>query len=344
MDRVEKVHLFGLYISLKSSNASLLNEMFNEASKMANHYPEAMRLSCVLPPGDISIPGGASKQSLFNKVRSHISDNHSTAFLVNVTPHHTLTVDDAALLFKLSDFCGALGDYFVLQQTYITHHGQRKSMPACQLPFSHISVWNGFRMQQHSTQDPRIVRPSQTIQALPPSASMPDGRCNTVLVSVADGSGERMSTSVNNGEPLTQPACHYDLNSVVLAETYRVIQVRLVFSPVNPTDRSQPAIYIYGQFFKFSALHREASDGVDIFTPAPHIDMFLLSCHVRANGEHMGDIISLTDVRECVELVPRFGTKIGDQVNHNNSLEVSGNFYLNNFADKETFHAILKYQ
>jgi hypothetical protein len=106
MVRVEKMHFFGLYVSLKSS---LLNEMFKEASKFASHYPEATWLSRVCSPGDISIAGGASKQTLFDKVRSHISDDKSIAFLVNVTAHHTLTVDNAALLFKLSDFHATLG-------------------------------------------------------------------------------------------------------------------------------------------------------------------------------------------------------------------------------------------
>jgi hypothetical protein len=208
MDRVEKMRLFGLYVSLKFNNASLLNEMFNETAEVVNHYPEAAWLSQVLPHGDISIPGGVSKSSLFSKVRSRISDDRSTAFLVNVAPHHpNLTVDAAAHLFHIPDFHGALGDYFTLRQLYAACHGQRRSTPNCELPFSHIHVWNSFRMQQHSTQDPRIIRPSRTIQALPPSASLPQGRCNTVLVVIADGSGEQISSSANDSKILTYVRC-----------------------------------------------------------------------------------------------------------------------------------------
>ena len=58
----------------------------------------------------------------------------------------------------------------------------------------------------------------------------------------------------------------------------------------------------------------------------------------------MGDIVRLTDIREVVELVPRFGAKMDDRLNENNSLDLPDSFYLNNFADKETFHAILSYQ
>ena len=83
---------------------------------------------------------------------------------------------------------------------------------------------------------------------------------------------------------------------------------------------------------------------MDVFAPAPDIDMFLLHRHLRANGTRMGDIVKLTDVQEIVELIPKFGARMADGLNCDNSLDHSDSFYLNNFADKETFHAILSYQ
>ena len=58
----------------------------------------------------------------------------------------------------------------------------------------------------------------------------------------------------------------------------------------------------------------------------------------------MGDIARLIDVREIVELVPRYGTKMDGCLNSDTSLKLTDSFYMNNFADKETFHAILSYQ
>jgi hypothetical protein len=60
----------------------------------------------------------------------------------------------------------------------------------------------------------------------------------------------------------------------------------------------------------FSTLHQESVDGIDIFKPAPNIDMFLLHQHMRSNLTHMGDIMPLMVIREIVELVPRFGVKM----------------------------------
>jgi hypothetical protein len=196
MDRVEKVRLFNLYTSLKINGASLLNEMVLESQEIADHYPEATWLSHILPPGEARTGLGVSKPSLFNKSRSHLSDDHSAAFLVTIQPHRPcLVISQAADIFRLLDLRGALGDYFSLRQTYATRNGHRRSKPDCPLPFSHIHVWHSFRFQQYSTQDNRIVRPSQTVQALPPSDSMPYGRCNTVLVNDTDGTGEVISLS-----------------------------------------------------------------------------------------------------------------------------------------------------
>lgn len=122
------------------------------------------------------------------------------------------------------------------------------------------------------------------------------------------------------------------------------MQVRMIFSPVNPDRAQQENVYFYGEFFRFSNAHRKVVDGNEVFAPAPHIDMFVLNRHRRADGTRVGDIVALTDIREVVELVPKFGRQMRPDLNCNNSLEIMDTFYLNNFADKETFHAILSYQ
>lgn len=118
----------------------------------------------------------------------------------------------------------------------------------------------------------------------------------------------------------------------------------MIFSPVNSDKSAAHDIYIYSESFKFSSAHREVVDGNEVFMPAPNIDMFVLQRHFRSDGTRMGDIYSLTDIREIVKLVPKFGAKMQDGLDCNNSLELVDTFYLNNFADKETFHTILGYQ
>jgi hypothetical protein len=124
------------------------------------------------------------------------------------------------------------------------------------------------------------------------------------------------------------------------------MQVRLIFSPKGPRDgNDSPPTFFYGEYFKFSSQYRTDVDGVSVFAPAPDVDMFQLHRHFRSDGTtRMGDIIRLTDIREIVELVPVYGSQMDPRLNYNNSLELADMFYLNNFASKETFHAILTYQ
>ena len=72
MDCNKKLNNFGLYTSLVSNGASLVNEMFLEAQEIRSHYPEAIWLSHALPKGDRRIPGKLVMSSLFDKARSHI--------------------------------------------------------------------------------------------------------------------------------------------------------------------------------------------------------------------------------------------------------------------------------
>lgn len=124
------------------------------------------------------------------------------------------------------------------------------------------------------------------------------------------------------------------------------MQIRLIFSPV--ITRQQPhstlPIYLYGEFFRFSPQYQETVAGINVFAPAPGIDMFELHRHRRANGNPMAEIVRLTDVREFVQLVPVYGHIMDNRLNCDNSLDLSEKFYLNNFASKDTFHAILSYQ
>ena len=185
MDRVEKMHLFGLYSTLKSHGLSLLNEMVTEASDMAVHYPEQAWLSCVLPD-EHRVGTSRTRTNLFNKNRSHISKDQSTAILLNVHPYRSALIDDIATEFGLPDLRAALGD-FCTGQSYGQRLGRRHSYPDCALPFERLNIWTNFRLQQHSVQDPHIISPHQTVQAMPSTDNLPNGRCNMVLIHDNDG-------------------------------------------------------------------------------------------------------------------------------------------------------------
>jgi len=142
------MQLFNLYVLLKFFGRSLMHEMQNEASEMADHYPEATWLSQVLPPGNVAIGNSRPAASLFHKAQRHLSDDQAAVFTITSKLHyHNISIDTAANLFNIPDLCAALGDKFLLEQTYAECHGQCRSAPNVHLPFSHLHVWHNFRMR-----------------------------------------------------------------------------------------------------------------------------------------------------------------------------------------------------
>ncbi|KIJ57464.1 hypothetical protein HYDPIDRAFT_171680, partial [Hydnomerulius pinastri MD-312] len=182
-----------------------------------------------------------------------------------------------------------------------------------------VRVWSKFRMQQRSAQNPSALAPPQTVQAVPPGPTLPLGRGNTVLI------------THESGEP----------TSDVLEERFLVAQVRAILQPVAAPLQA-PLLYV--EFFNFSNAHFAVVNGVRVVTPAPKIDMFLVHRRLRSNHLPLGDIIPMDSVRQVVQLIPKFGAVASLEMTCDNSLDVAREFYINSFADKETFHAILSYQ
>jgi hypothetical protein len=126
------------------------------------------------------------------------------------------------------------------------------------------------------------------------------------------------------------------------------VQIRIVFQPIAPQGSHSLAefpILFYGEYFQYSPHHIHVNeDGEHINIPEPGLDMFAVSWHFHSNRERMGDVIQLQDVRQVVQLVPKFGRYADPLLTKDNSMEIGKDYYINNFADKETFHAILSYQ
>ncbi|KAG9308640.1 hypothetical protein JVU11DRAFT_11593 [Chiua virens] len=285
---------------------------------MQLHYPEQMWISAASPDERL-VGHAAPPKSVFHNPRSQVSSDHNTAFLLTCQPHlPRLSIDEACAAFSMDDLRAALGDFFS-GRSYTNRNGRRIAAPNCSLPFSHVHMWNKFRIQQRSAQNPLSLRPAQTVEAHPPSPALPFGRGNTVLI--VHESGELISIDDD--------------------KRYLVAQVRAILQPV--TDPMSPPL-IYVEFFNFSNTHFVNMDGICIAVPAPKIEMFVVQRRLRSNGQRLGDVVRLDDVRDIVQLVPKFGGKVSPSVTRDNSLEIGQEFYVNSFADKEVFHAILSYQ
>lgn len=255
--------------------------------------------------------------------------DQSIAILLNVCPYHSALINDIATEFGLSDLQGPLHD-FCAAQLYGQHLGQQYSSPDCALPFECLNVWTNFCLQQHSVQDPCIISPHQTVQAMPTTNDLPGGQCNTVLVYNNDGYHISLADS---GLCLTQ------VSSLFWFLTPFCKDVKWFKSILysNQLQLKKPPILLYSDFFRFSPDHTVTANG---------IDMFICLWHHWGDGHWMGDIVWLDTVTQVVELVPQLGTMTDRLITCNTSLDsnLTGEaFHLNHFATKENFHAILSY-
>ncbi|KZP30016.1 hypothetical protein FIBSPDRAFT_884661 [Athelia psychrophila] len=297
----------GEQFQLYTSLAGPGESLLNIMLLVAVLYPQAQWLSSALPVDEYQATGAASQISLFTNIHSFISQNLSTAISE----------------YGLNDLHGALGDYFMLRKTSAKRRGRCHCNVNTILPFSHLNAWTNLWLQQWSAQVPSILLPVRTVQALPPSSDLPYGCCNTVLIS--DTMQDSGHTTQSIGD-----------------ECFKIVQICLIFSPVSRQRNDDHEVYCYVEDFKFSSLpeHMENS----LFKPSMDINMFVLHHYHRTDRTRVGDIISLSSIREIVELVPIFGKSMPPHVNCDNSLELLDVFYLNNFVNKEVFHAILSYQ
>ena len=60
----------------------------------------------------------------------------------------------------------------------------------------------------------------------------------------------------------------------------------------------------------------------------------------RSNGEHLGEVIPLNQIRVFAHLIPRFRMDADPRLTAFNSLEYSTEFYLNKYFDKNTYIAL----
>ena len=166
--------MFSLYIDYKLHQANTLaNKMISEAAQMISHYPEtksesgALLTDIAISPSHLAnFPSHRQAPSLFARAGSYVSPGETIALHVNGIPNYrNVLVNNIALEYGLPQLPQVLTELYPLVY-----------------PAPHINVWKSFCMQCRSSQDPNVMTPPRTVQALPPSKELPFGRCDTVLV------------------------------------------------------------------------------------------------------------------------------------------------------------------
>ncbi|KAH7905390.1 hypothetical protein BJ138DRAFT_1138293 [Hygrophoropsis aurantiaca] len=217
-----------------------------------------------------------------------------------------MTVDRASTDFNLPDLRPALADFLARSQNNIVHSvgGRRQAGAGCSLPFERVQVWCKVRIQLRNFHCPDVVECAQTVNAFPPSKKWPSGQYDSVIV--------------NSDPDATWPTSGLD--------GHFVAHLRLIFRPINSTEYSN---------FYFAYVERLNVSSIDAVT-----GMHVLQRALRTNGDRVGDVIPLSQIRSPAHLIPRFGQKANIQLTKETSNQYSTSFFLNKYWNKEIFYAL----
>ncbi|KAI6104344.1 hypothetical protein F5141DRAFT_1216885 [Pisolithus sp. B1] len=117
-----------------------------------------MNLPC-LPLNYFVITNALACDSIPNAPKPHCTfSNITTAFHLATKPSLCMTIDDAAILFKLPDLRPAIGEFLQRAQNHLNHpiSGVTSQDLCYPLPFDHIQIWYKIHIQQflyHKAQD-----------------------------------------------------------------------------------------------------------------------------------------------------------------------------------------------
>ena len=112
----------------------------------------------------------------------HTFSTHSTAFHFATKPSYSLTIDKAAVMFKIPDLHQVLLTYYRRLEAGAPHlvSGGRTE-DNCMLQFDRSQVWQKIRVQHLQYYNSKVPDAPQTLHAIPPSTSHPHGLYNAAV-------------------------------------------------------------------------------------------------------------------------------------------------------------------
>ncbi|KAG1893322.1 uncharacterized protein F5891DRAFT_1131322 [Suillus fuscotomentosus] len=208
----------------------------------------------------------------------------------------------------------AIADFLQWEATYGHAHvhvigSPRKAGPTAILPFDKIQVWFKIRVQEMELYDAHTVRSAQTLNCAPPNNPWTLGHYDTSI----------FKTDTSHTWP----------NSGLSGHT--VAQIRLIMRPIGKSSTQ----WSWKDQFLTYVQHFDILNDRD-----PTMQLHLLKRAKRSNGNRMGDVIPVSQMRAPINLIPRFGAIADVRLTAYNSMEHATEFWLNEFWDKTTFFAL----
>lgn len=196
LDRLERLRYFDLATSMLSSSNSNHGDDEDGSQQTIQNLSGARRPDFTDYFSHLQIMASTGNSEA-NRVRTFSISSYTVLHLNRDPDIKSITIDEAARLFKLPDLLDAIRDFIYLQthgrNANISHSGsvlrrcnenQRRYSDECELGFSSIRVWWNIKVQNRSLQHPGTVKKAATLCAQPPDASSgwKLGRCDFALL------------------------------------------------------------------------------------------------------------------------------------------------------------------
>jgi hypothetical protein len=181
-----------------------------------------------------------------------------------------------------------------------------------------------MRLQLQAMYNPDVIKAPLTIQALPPTNSLPLGRYDTVLI-IEDWE----KAELEGIKGLKKHNLERSLANLLL-KSHSVVQVRAIMQPIHSPGHPVEPVVAYVQYFNFTE-------------EEPNSKMHLVERKFRSVGNvktPKGDIIALDNFWRPVELVPRFREIADRELSVHNVLERPTSWRITSFLDKECYQAV----
>ncbi|KAI6014893.1 hypothetical protein BKA83DRAFT_4061372, partial [Pisolithus microcarpus] len=170
-----------------------------------------------------------------------------------------------------------------------------------------VQIWFKVRVQQPSYHDRSSLESPQSLLASPPSAYLPSGRYDFAVISQADE-----SDWPSNG-----------------LRGHAVAQLCLIFR-----------LYRSNTFLAYIQCFNATFPSSSSYTTDAAAGMHVLKRTIRSDGARVGKVIPLHHIRSPAHVIPRFGKEANLHLTHHNCYELSNDFWLNKYWNKEFFYAL----
>jgi len=228
----------------------------------------------------------------------------TTAFRLANKPSLWTTIDEASEAYGLANLRLAVTDYF---------RRVNQTMQAT-LATEGMQIWFKVRVQHPSYHNRQSLEPPQSLLASPPSPRLPNGQYDFAIISQTD-----QSDWPSNG--LTGMfGCVNFLMYVYHLTGHNVVQVRLIFRLLR-----SDIFLAYVQ--RFNATIDNAAG------------MHVLKRAIQNNGTRVGEV-PLRYIHSPAHVIPRFGKEANPRLTLHTAYELSNEFWLNKYWNKEFFYAL----